>query len=233
MKPVYAALLCLLPGLCLAQTPPTIPVDEPPAAEPQPVPTIPVDERPAAEPQPLALRDSFVRGYYVASNKLHGDGDTITGDGGFGVGGVLGIGLNGGMHPFLIGDYQRTRFEDFDQTEKNMRLGLGWQFTSILGAYVEYADIRFANKLDGPGLHLRVTPVVGPVVLAFDVGYLDLNNNRGPQLDGFDAGIAASIPVMQALSALVDYRATVLSPKDDGNSLTLSDLRIGVRYDWP
>lgn len=182
-------------------------------------------------PAVAATGNNYVDGYFLLSEidveTPFGDADD-DGDG---------VGVKGAFQVaervFLTGEFQTVEYDDFDVDLDQLRLGAGMgpgMGANGQGVYgrVEYATLDFDNEDDDGlvGTLGYAVPVSQQFRLHGEVGYAYLDDVDGPELLA-----GASYRVAQNLSLFGDYRMSFLEA-DGGGDLDLSDLRLGVRFNF-
>ena len=190
---------------------------------------------PLAVPVVAHAEQGHVDAYYIPSTTLDIDGVGDDDGDGFGVKGFVPLGP--GQSFFLSGEYQSSKFDDFDIDVDQLRLGGGWQTplaTGSLGVYGEYVSIDLdGSKADGGGVHGRLSFPIAPAVNIYgQVGYLWLTDDDSNDIDGAEFLIGASVDFTPSIGAFLDFRQSNLK-LDSGfggdQDFTLQDVRVGVR----
>jgi hypothetical protein len=174
---------------------------------------------------------------YVADSQLELDSDfgsdEVDGDG-FSLQGSFDITDN----LFAYGDYYTRTLEDaFGEFDWNtMRIGIGFSFDNVpiyIGVNWEDVEIEIEGDSDSEdGFGIRAggrLPLGERFALLGELGYTVLD-----EASSADAAIGVSVTLNETASIFADYRATVYEPDDnpDDVTLTLNDLRLGVRFDF-
>ena len=138
--------------------------------------------------------------------------------------GIRGWGMLQG--PFFVhGEYQSVTLDDTDLDVDQFRFGGGYAMDMWL-IKAEYIDTGSDLDQSGFGVHGGVHTQSGQLGFMGTVGYLSLDDADGVELN---AGV--SFAFTRELSGMLDYR-TFLGSIDPDGDLTLSDLRIGVAYNF-
>jgi hypothetical protein len=140
---------------------------------------------------------------------------------GFGVRGWANVAPNFFVH----GEYQTAGLDDTNIDVDQLRLGGGYAMDMWL-VKAEYID--FGSDLDqaGFGLHGGLHTKSDQLGFYGTVGYLTTDDTDGVELN---AGV--SFDFTPQFAGVVDYR-TYLGSIDPDGDLTLSDLRVGVAYNF-
>jgi hypothetical protein len=140
---------------------------------------------------------------------------------GFGVRGWASV--NG---PFFVhGEYQTTGLDDADIDVNQLRLGGGYAMDMWL-VKAEYIDTGSDLDQAGFGVHGGLHTMSDQLGFFGTVGYLTTDDTDGVELN---AGV--SFAFNPQFSGVVDYR-TYLGSIDPDGDLTVSDLRVGVAYNF-
>jgi hypothetical protein len=126
---------------------------------------------------------------------------------------------------FVHGEYQTVGLDDTDLDVNQLRLGGGYAMDVWL-VKAEYID--FGSDLDqaGFGVHGGLHTMSDQVGFFGTVGYLTTDDS-----DGIELNAGVSFAFNPQFSGVVDYR-TYLGSLDPDGDLTLSDLRVGVAYNF-
>lgn len=126
---------------------------------------------------------------------------------------------------FVHGEYQTAGLDDTNIDVDQLRLGGGYAMDMWL-VKAEYID--FGSDLDqaGFGVHGGLHTKSDQLGFYGTVGYLTTDDT-----DGFELNAGVSFDFTPQFAGLVDYR-TYLGSIDPDGDLTLSDLRVGVAYNF-
>lgn len=194
-------------------------------AKPVPVPG-------AEESGEFSLTGAYVNVYFIPSANVDFGSLSIDGDG-FGLSGTMPLDL-GGLPLFVAGEYQKTNYDNDagDDELEQTRLGAGYQFRPIFGAYVEYVEFKDpSDSSDGWGIHGLFSHQQGPFDLYGSVGYLALTDDNSGDEDGLEFTLGASFNITPRFAAVADYRANKIED-DAGNEVTIGDFRVGARMNF-
>lgn len=126
---------------------------------------------------------------------------------------------------FVHGEYQTVTTDDFDVDVDQLRIGGGYAM-DIWIVKAEYID--FGSDLDqaGFGVHGGMHTMAQNVGFFGTVGYLTTDDT-----DGFELNAGVTFNFTRDFAGVLDYR-TYLGSIDPDGDLTLSDLRVGVAYNF-
>lgn len=126
---------------------------------------------------------------------------------------------------FVHGEYQTTTLDDSDTDVNQLRLGGGFAKDMWI-VKAEYID--FGSDLDqaGFGVHGGLHTMSDQVGFFGTVGYLTTDDT-----DGIELNAGVSFAFNPQFSGVLDYRTYLASLDPDGD-VTLSDLRVGVAYNF-
>lgn len=138
--------------------------------------------------------------------------------------GIRGWGMVQG--PFFVhGEYQTATLDDTDLDVDQFRFGGGYAM-DVWILKVEYIDTGSDLDQSGFGFHGGLHTMSGNFGFFGTVGYLSTDDS-----DGIELNVGGSIAFNRDWSGVLDYR-TYLGSLDPDGDLTLSDLRIGVAYNF-
>lgn len=192
----------------------------------------------------FAAAPAYLDGYYTVDSKLKldvpGASEDDNGDG-FG----LRVHAPIGDAAFIAAEYQTATIDNFagagfDIDVDQIRAGLGYMFGEPqlrFGGVAEYVHLKLDAgggddlKPDGYGLHGRVefAPISAATLYA-QLGYVHVSDHG--TADGFEWQIGAAYNFTSMFGAFVDYRSTKLDDSGDDVKYTLSDVRLGLRWNF-
>lgn len=201
------------------------------AAVPRPTPVPGAEQSQRFQPS-----GAYVQVYYnpaadrefTSPNGLKRD---VSGDG-FGVSGYFPFSTSG-VGLFAMGEYSMI---DYDESSggklDEMRLGLGYQFGSGLGAYAHYNDRDEGNNAgsDGYAVHgVYTLPFKGsPFSVYGDAGYFMLTDQADVDIDGFEFGLGGVYAITPRFAGFLDFRSSDFDV-DSGGEVKYFDFRTGLR----
>lgn len=181
----------------------------------------------------FAAAPAYLDGYYTVDSKLDLG---IADDSGDGYG--LRVHAPIGDAAFIAAEYQTANLDDSDIDIDQIRVGLGYMFGEPqlrFGGVAEYIHLKLDAggvdvKPDGYGLHGRVEYAPLPAATLYgQLGYVHVSDHG--TVDGFEWQIGAAYNFTPMFGAFVDYRSSDLED-DDGADFKLSDVRLGVRWNF-
>ena len=124
----------------------------------------------------------------------------------------------------MTAEYQAVSYDDFGDLNQ-YRAGVGLVGEGGAGLFLEYISAEEAIEADGFGIHLgyRGTNFYG------QFGYLQLDEDTGEELTGFEWVLGFAVPVSEQFSAFADVRRTGLGRDDSAIEIETADVRAGVR----
>lgn len=181
-----------------------------------------------------ANEQGHIDAYYIPSTTLDIDGIGDDDGDGFGVKGFVPLGPAQSF--FLSGEYQASKYDDFDLDVDQLRLGGGWQTplaTGTFAAYGEYVNIDLdGSEADGLGIHGRLSFPIAPAVNIYgQLGYLWLEDDNKDDVNGVEFLIGASVDFTPNIGAFLDFRQSNLTNETNfgDQDFTFQDVRVGVR----
>lgn len=181
---------------------------------------------------------SFVDVQYLADAKLEADdgagNDSVGGDG-FAVDVSFDLTERG----FFYGTFFSRNYEengarlDLDQARFGLGLLLGAsEFAAFwIGGGTERLRLSgsaLTDSASGFSLHAGVIlPLRTGAALLGRVAYLDIENSTGAELD-----VGISVPAGHGVDLIGNYRLTSIEDTDGPATLTLTDLSIGLRFEY-
>ncbi len=161
----------------------------------------------------------------VSGGGLSGSG-SVDGDG-YGVRAELPVTQN----IALVGEYQKTSYDDTDGDLKQLRFGAGWFNETGSGLIVQYVKFDLdGSKADGPGVYGRLAGELTKSVRAYgQLGYHFLDDD-GEDLKGLEYGVGLLLGTPGGLGGFIDYRITNLDEDVNGieGKTDFKDLRLGI-----
>jgi len=126
---------------------------------------------------------------------------------------------------FVHGEYQTTTLDDSDADVNQLRIGGGYAMDMWL-LKAEYVD--FGSDVDqaGFGVHGGLQTKSDQLGFFGTVGYLTTDDT-----DGIELNAGVSFDFTPEFAGVLDYRTYIGSIDPDGD-VTLSDLRVGVAYNF-
>ena len=126
---------------------------------------------------------------------------------------------------FVHGEYQTTGLDDTDQDVNQLRIGGGYAMDMWL-VKAEYIDLGSDLDQAGFGVHGGLHTKSNQLGFFGTVGYLTTDDT-----DGIELNAGVSFDFTPEFAGVVDYRTYMGSIDPDGD-LTVSDLRVGVAYNF-
>lgn len=225
----------ILSVLCLTSLFPLAAV----AATPKPMPV------PGAEQSgQFQSSGAYAQAYYLPASESEFTGPAggqvdFEGDG-YGVSGRFPFEL-AGFSLFAVGEYSTIDYDEANGVSvegelDEWRAGLGFQFNSDLGAYVQFddRDSGDAGGADGYAVHGVYTLPLQDTPFSFygDVGYFLLQGEDDGDIEGYEYTVGALYAVTPQFSGFVDYRGSDFDIEDTDSTLKYYDFRAGVRVNF-
>jgi hypothetical protein len=142
----------------------------------------------------------------------------------------MGFGVRGwgkvGQMGFVHGEFQTTTLDDTDLDVQQLRLGGGAMIGDVWLVKGEYIDTGSDLDQAGFGLHAGLHSGNDQASFFGTIGYLTTDDT-----DGIELNVGGSFAFNPQISGVIDYR-TYLGSVDPNGDLTLSDLRVGVAYNF-